>query len=56
MRIEDHLLALARIGHEEKCAAVAQPHVRDLHDLIDAAELDISKLYVSGAACSAIRR
>ena len=41
MRIEHHLLALARIGHQEKCAAVTQPHVRELDDLIDAAELDV---------------
>ena len=41
MRIEHHLLALARIGDQEKCAAVAQPHVRELDDLIDAAELDV---------------
>lgn len=41
MRIEHHLLALARISDQEKCAAVAEPHVRELDDLIDAAELDV---------------
>jgi hypothetical protein len=37
----DHLLALARISDQEKWAAVAQPHVRELDDLIDSAELDM---------------
>ena len=41
MRVEHHLLALARIGHPEKCAAVTEPHVRELDDLIDAAQLDV---------------
>jgi hypothetical protein len=41
MRIEHHLLALARIGDEKKCAAVAQSQMRELDHLIDAAELDV---------------
>ena len=41
VRIEHHLLALARISDEEKYAAVAQSQVRELDDLIDAAELDV---------------
>jgi hypothetical protein len=41
VRIEHHLLALARIGDQEKCTAVTQPHVRQLDDLINAAELDV---------------
>ena len=41
VRIEHHLLALARISDEEKCAAVAQSQVRELDDLINAAELDV---------------
>jgi hypothetical protein len=31
MRVEDHLLALARIGPHEHHAAVAEPKVSDLH-------------------------
>src|SRR5690606_827063 len=31
MRIEDHLLALARIGSHEEHPAMAKPHVGDLH-------------------------
>ena len=31
MRVENHLLRLARIGANERHAAVAQTHVRDLH-------------------------
>jgi hypothetical protein len=39
MRVEHHLLALARIGDQKKCAAMTQPHMGKLDDLIDAAEL-----------------
>jgi hypothetical protein len=41
VRVEYHLLALARIGDQEECTAMAQPHVRELDDLINATELDV---------------
>ena len=41
MRIEHHLLALARIGDQEKCAAMTQPHVRQLDHALDTAELHV---------------
>jgi hypothetical protein len=31
VRVKDHLLALARIGTHERHAAVAEPHMGDLH-------------------------
>jgi len=39
--IEHHLLALARISHQEERAAVTQPHMRNLHDLLKPAKLDV---------------
>lgn len=40
MRVEHHLLRLARIGPHEEHAAVAEPHVRDLHCHRHAVEQD----------------
>ena len=38
VRVEHHLLALARIGDQEERAAVTQPQMTDLDHLLDAAE------------------
>jgi hypothetical protein len=40
MGVEHHLLGLARIGAHEQHAAMAKPHVGDLHDHRDPAQQD----------------
>jgi hypothetical protein len=40
MRVEDHLLGLARIGTHKRHAAVAEPHVRDFYGHCRAIEHD----------------
>jgi hypothetical protein len=41
MRVEDHLLGLARIGHHKHLPAEGQPEMRDLDGLHGAADLDM---------------
>ena len=41
MRVENHLLGLARVSHHKHLPAESQPEMRDFDGLHDAAELDV---------------